>query len=97
MDQPASTKELRDEISDIDGQIIDLIATRVDITDELAKAKKRTSQGYWDESKEKEIIERYHNLCKEVSLTRDEAEQIAHVILNISKARQKKIYDEEKH
>ena len=29
MDQPVSTKELRDEIEEIDGQIIDLIANDV--------------------------------------------------------------------
>ena len=93
MDQPVSTKELRDEIEEIDGQIIDLIATRVDITDELAKAKKRSGQSYWDEAKGREIVERDLDLCTEVSLTEEEAEQIAHVILSISKERQKKIYD----
>ncbi len=93
MEAPASTKELRDEVSEIDGKIIDLIATRIDITDELAKAKKRSGQSYWDDEREKEIIARYLDLCKEVSLNEDEAEQIAHVILSISKERQKKIYD----
>lgn len=93
MDKPVSTKELRDEIEDIDEQIIDLIATRMDIADELARAKKRSGQCYWDESKEQEIVDRYHELCKEVSLTTDEAEQIAHTLLAISKERQKEIYD----
>ncbi|MGI6008763.1 MAG: chorismate mutase [Methanomethylophilus sp.] len=93
MDAPASTKELRDEVSEIDSKIIDLIATRIDITDELAQAKKRSKQSYWDEAKEKEIVAKYRELCTEVSLTPEEAEQIAHVILSISKARQKKIYD----
>ena len=34
-------------------QIIELIATRMEIADELAKAKKKSSQSYWDEAKER--------------------------------------------
>lgn len=92
--EPASTKELRNEIEDIDAQIIDLLATRMDISDELARAKKASGQSVWDENVEKAIITRYQELCKEVSLTKEESEQIAHLILNISKARQEKIYNE---
>jgi len=93
MDELASTSELRDEIADIDGQIIDLIALRVDMTDELARAKRRSSQDYWDAGNAERITERYRTLCSEVNLTKEEAEQIAKVILTISKERQKKIYD----
>ncbi|MDD4669330.1 MAG: chorismate mutase [Candidatus Methanomethylophilus sp.] len=96
MDQPVSIKELRKEIEDIDEQLIDLIATRMDIADELARAKKRSGQSYWNEDVEKEIVSRYHELCKEVSLSTAEAEQIAHTFLSISKERQKEIYDAKK-
>jgi len=92
--EPASTKVLREEIEDIDAQIIDLLATRMDITDELARAKKTSGQSVWDENVEKLIISRYEELCEEVSLTKEEAEQIANVILAISKERQMKIYNE---
>jgi len=37
------TEELRDQIATIDAEIIDLIATRMEIADELAKAKKKSS------------------------------------------------------
>ena len=84
----ADTKELREMIADIDQQIIELIATRMEIADELAKAKKKSSQSYWDEEKEREVISRYMELCEEVSLTPEEAKQIAEVILKISKDRQ---------
>ncbi|MBQ5447626.1 MAG: chorismate mutase, partial [Candidatus Methanomethylophilus sp.] len=56
MMEPASTKVLRDEIADIDAQIIDLLATRMDITDELAKAKKASGQSAWDDDVEKRIL-----------------------------------------
>lgn len=95
MDQVISAKELREEIEEIDIQIIDLLATRMDISDELAKAKKRSGQTVWDEDVEKMIIDRYRKLCKEVSLSKDESEQIARLILDISRERQMKIYNGE--
>ena len=79
------TEELRSQIEAIDEEIIDLIATRMEIADELAKAKKVSSEGYWDSEKEREVIDRYHELCEEVSLSENEARQIAEVILHISK------------
>lgn len=88
-----NTDELREQIEAIDEQIIDLIATRMEIADELAKAKKKSSQRYWDEQKEREVIARYHELCEEVSLSEQEAQQIAEVLLNISKERQKHIFE----
>ena len=92
--EPASTKVLRDEIADIDAQIIDLLATRMDITDELAKAKKASGQSAWDDAVEKRIVSRYNELCREVNLTKEEADQIAKLILSISKERQMRIYNE---
>lgn len=93
MPEAPETEELRTQIESIDEEIIDLIATRMEIADELAKAKRRTSQGYWDEGKEREVIQRYHELCEEVSLSEDEARQIAEVILHISKERQKHFFE----
>ena len=88
-----NTDELRQQIEVIDEQIIDLIATRMEIADELAKAKKKSSQQYWDDEKEREVVQRYHELCEEVSLSETEAKQIAEDILHISKERQKHIFE----
>ncbi len=86
------TEELRSQIEAIDEQIIDLIATRMEIADELAKAKKSSHQRYWDEEKEREVKQHYKELCEEVSLSEFEASQIAEVLLSISKDRQKHIF-----
>ena len=80
----SDTDELRSQIEAIDEQIIDLIATRMEIADELAKAKKNSHQRYWDEDKEREVKQHYKELCEEVSLTEFEASQIAEVLLSIS-------------
>ncbi len=87
------TAELRAQIETIDEEIIDLIATRMEISDELAKAKKKSGMGYWDDEKEREVVHRYMELCEEVSLSEDEAKQIAEVILHISKERQKHFFE----
>jgi len=85
--------EIREQVESIDRQIIDLIATRMELTDELAREKKHSSQGYWDGRKEREVIGRYTGLCEEVGLSEGEAKLIAEVLLKISKERQKEIYD----
>lgn len=87
------TTELREMIEEIDHNIIENIAMRMEIADKLAEAKKESSQGYWDESKEREVIDRYLELCEEVNLSEEEARKIADVILHISKERQKHFFD----
>ena len=90
-----NTTELREQIESIDKDIIDLIATRMEIADELAKVKKESSQEYWDKKKEQEVINRYLELCGEVSLSEGEARMIAEVLLRISKDRQKQLFDKD--
>lgn len=89
----SDTDMLREQIEMIDEKIIDLIATRLEIADELAKAKKSHSEGYWNKEKEHEVVHRYQKLCEEVGLTSTEACQIAEVILKISKERQKHYFE----
>ena len=76
------TEELREMIEEIDQAIIENIAMRMEIADKLAEAKKESSQKYWDENKEKEVINR-----------EAEARKIAEVILHISKERQKHFFE----
>lgn len=92
-EQRPTASEYRKEIAEADAAIIDAIAMRMEIADELAKAKKASGMGVWDEKVEKSIIEHYRGLVSEVSLTPAEAEKIATVILDISRARQTRIYD----
>ncbi len=87
------TAELREMIEEIDQTIIENIAMRMEIADKLAEAKKESRQNYWDEEKEKEVINRYLELCEEVQLTEEEARKIAEVILHISKERQKHFFE----
>ena len=87
------TDELRGMIEDIDQTIIENIATRMEIADKLAEAKKKEGQRYWDESKEKEVQNRYHELCEEAGLSEEEARKIADAILTISRERQKHYFE----
>ena len=89
----SDTDELRGMIEEIDQTIIENIATRMEIADKLAEAKKKEGKLYWDDSKEQEVICRYHELCEEVGLTEEEARRIADVILHISKERQRHYFE----
>ncbi len=89
----SDTDELRGMIEEIDQTIIENIATRMEIADKLAEAKKKEGKLYWDDSKEMEVINRYHELCEEVGLTEEEARRIADVILHISKERQRHYFE----
>ena len=89
----SDTDELRGMIEEIDQTIIENIATRMEIADKLAEAKKKEGKLYWDDSKEMEVINRYHELCEEVGLTEEEARKIADVILHISKERQRHYFE----
>ena len=64
----ADTNELREMIADIDQQIIELIATRMEIADELAKAKKKSyitgAHGSGSAKKKAKIRERRANRGK---------------------------------
>ena len=85
--------ELRAQIEAVDRDIIDSIATRLEIADELAKAKKDCSEVYWDSSREGGVIDRYMELCEEVGLSEAEARRIAELILSISKERQRHYFE----
>ena len=89
----SDTDELRGMIEEIDQTIIENIATRMEIADKLAEAKKKEGKLYWDESKEQEVIRRYHELCEEVGMSEEEARRIADVILHISKERQRHYFE----
>ena len=89
----SDTDELRGMIEEIDQTIIENIATRMEIADKLAEAKKKEGKLYWEDSKEMEVINRYHELCEEVGLTEEEARRIADVILHISKERQRHYFE----
>ncbi len=89
----SDTSELRQMIKEIDQEIIENIAVRMEIADKLAEAKKAAGQIYWDDAKEKEVIQRYMELCEDVNMTEAEAKKIAEVILSISKERQKHFFE----
>jgi len=83
--------ELRDMIASIDKDIVELIATRMEIADELGRAKKQAHNGYRNPEIESQVINRYLELSQEVDISEEDARKIAETILEISLARQKKI------
>lgn len=83
--------ELREMIASIDKEIVELIATRMEVADELGRAKKQAHSGYRNPDVESQVIKRYLELSQEVDISEDDARKIAETILEISLARQKRI------
>lgn len=84
--------ELREMIENIDRDIVELIATRMEVADELGKEKSRLAKGHRDPELESKVIERYLELSKEVDISEEDARKIAVTILEISLDRQKKLF-----
>ncbi len=84
--------ELREMIESIDREIVELIATRMEVADELGKEKSRQAKGHRDPEVESKVVERYLQLSKEVDISEEDARKIAHTILEISLERQKKLF-----
>lgn len=79
-------------IENIDKEIVELIATRLEIADELGKEKNRLARNYRDPEMESKVVGRYLALSKEVGITEDDARKIANTILEISLDRQRKLF-----
>ncbi len=79
-------------IENIDREIVELIATRMEVADELGKEKNRLAKGHRDHEVESKVVERYLALSKEVDISEDDARKIALTILDISLERQKKLF-----
>ncbi|GEM_PF-541860 len=84
--------ELREMIENIDREIVELIATRMEVADELGKEKNRLEKGHRDPDVESKVVERYLALSKEVDISEEDARKIASTILEISLERQKKLF-----
>lgn len=76
-------------IAAIDKDIVELIATRMEISDELGRAKKQAHNDYRNPEVESQVIKRYLELSQEVDISEDDARKIAEAILEISLTRQK--------
>lgn len=74
--------QLRKKIDEIDEKIIDLLAQRVDIADDILKSKKRAGREVRDRKREQEILERVRNSAKERGLNPEFAEDVMRITIS---------------
>lgn len=83
-------QELRQQFNEIDQQIIDLIAQRCELSAKIGQYKKAHNKEIVDQSRENEIIQSLVNLAKKKNLNSLFITHLYQIILEESKAIQKK-------
>jgi len=83
-----SLEDLRRKIDEADTKIVQLIAERIRITQEIGKEKKRQRTQIEDREREKKVLENVRRIAREKSLNLEDIEGIYRQIVTVSKRRQ---------
>jgi len=78
-------EEIRKRISEIDEQLITLIAERTGFAPEIAALKKTLGTSVTDSKREQEICEKTRRLCQEHSVECDVALKIMQILMDYNK------------
>ncbi len=83
-----SLEDLRREIDEADTRIVQLIAERISIAQEIGKEKKRQGTQLEDRERERKVLENVRRIAREKSLNQQDIENIYKQIVTVSKRRQ---------
>ena len=83
-----SLEDLRRKIDEADTKIVQLIAERIRIAQEIGKEKKRQRTQIEDIEREREVLENVRRIAREKNLNQEEIEDIYKQIVTVSKRRQ---------
>ncbi|MEA4957343.1 hypothetical protein SDC9_34096 [bioreactor metagenome] len=89
-------KSSREEIDNIDYELIDLIQKRTSLAKDIVMAKIALNMEIYDESREKLIYEKIVKIANEKNLnenTKNSIIEIVNILTSLSKSEQKKIID----
>lgn len=81
-------KDLRKRLTEVDQQLLELIAERQSIVDEVGEFKRAEGRATRDFAREKEVIDGARSRAKELSLAPDLAEQIMTMLITSSLTKQ---------
>ncbi len=85
-------KELRNTIDNIDGEILKLLASRTNLTTQVAAQKIGSGKKIKDEKREKELITKLQKRGKKLGLGEKDVEKIWKVLMGISRGNQKSFF-----
>jgi chorismate mutase/prephenate dehydrogenase len=85
-----SLDKLRTRLSDLDRQIIDLVATRQSVVDEIGAEKQTSGQATRDFAREKQVLEMARRQALELGISADLAEALMELLIRSSLANQER-------
>ena len=93
-DQPATPDEmtldeLREEIADIDGEIVELIARRTYVADTIAQVKDERGLPTTDESQEERVMERAGTNAEQFDVDANLVKAIFRLLIELNKVEQR--------
>src|SRR5580658_8057410 len=81
---PVTLAELRQRVTDIDGQLIGLVAERKAVSEEVARVKRATGRPTRDYEREREVILGVRAMAEERGVSGDLAEQLLRLLIRSS-------------
>jgi len=84
-----SLEELRSEISDIDREIVDLIARRTYVADTIAQVKSERGLPTTDKDQEREVMERAGENAEQFGLDANLVKAIFRLLIELNKVEQR--------
>ena len=84
-------KRSREEIDKIDRDILDLIAARISLAEEILEAKRVLGMDILDPERERQIIERTRKIAGENGINEDKLVQLMKILMDLNKNEQKEL------
>jgi chorismate mutase len=89
-DDGSTLEEAREEIDAIDRRLVELLAERQEVVDDIAEVKEEAGRDARDPAREEELIDRVRTLAREAGLAPQLAEDIYRDLLDHSVRRQRR-------
>ena len=84
-------ESLRKRIADVDAQIAELIARRLELAEMVAETKRESGLPIVDPQVEAKVIQRYRDAAERYGIGADSMESIARILISEAVAREKKV------
>jgi len=85
--------ELRDEIEEIDAEIVESIARRTYVVESVAQVKKKRGMEIHDPEREEEVLDRVAERAEALDIDPDDVREVFELLMDISKKEQRRHTD----
>ncbi|MDZ7687158.1 MAG: chorismate mutase [Halobacteriales archaeon] len=88
-----SLEELREEIEDVDADIVESIARRTYVVESIAEVKKERGMEIHDPAREEKVLERVAERAEALDVDPDDVREVFELLMEISKKEQRRHTD----